>query len=301
MMSLSQALRALYSIVFITTLVLIAALPQSVTSNDNLYKLLDVPRSASAREIKTAYRRAARDTHPDKQDPGTDAEEASERFRKVVHAFEVLSDENSRRQYDRTGNAGRPEDTTGNNSNNNNNNGGEDQFHPFFHFNFNRRPIRMKDRRDVREAMGRVMHVVSLEQLETIMLDDKGKLERNLLICFVTPGDVETKADNDYVFPYPFAGMSPQEIWWEDLLQTVKIRYNKESSLSKFFGIPNGDEMRSKGLPAFLFARRGDPLTKFNSALDLRAREEFETWTWRQMEAVITFRNEHDYAVELYW
>ena len=40
------------------------------------------------------------------------------------------------------------------------------------HFHFQRRTVRLKDKREVREAQSRVMHVVSLVQLETIMLGD---------------------------------------------------------------------------------------------------------------------------------
>jgi hypothetical protein len=54
------------------------------------------------------------------------------------------------------------------------------------------------------------MHIVSLTQLETVMLDENDLLERNLLMVFVTPQDVEQHCDDDMVFPYPFAGMSEQ-------------------------------------------------------------------------------------------
>lgn len=61
------------------------------------YAVLGVPRSASADEIRTAYRRAARATHPDLH-PG-DAS-AHERFKRVQLAYEVLGDPARRAAYD---------------------------------------------------------------------------------------------------------------------------------------------------------------------------------------------------------
>jgi len=65
----------------------------------DLYQLLDVARSASDAEIKTAYRKQARKFHPDRnQDGSTD-----KRFKEVTYAYQVLSDPIRRAQYDRFG------------------------------------------------------------------------------------------------------------------------------------------------------------------------------------------------------
>lgn len=62
------------------------------------YKTLGVPRDAGTEEIKKAFRRIARETHPD-ANPG-DAK-AEERFRQAAEAYEVLSDPSRRARYDR--------------------------------------------------------------------------------------------------------------------------------------------------------------------------------------------------------
>lgn len=62
------------------------------------YKVLGVPRNATTEEIKRAFRRLARETHPDanREDPTAEA-----RFRELAEAYEVLSDGGRRAAYDR--------------------------------------------------------------------------------------------------------------------------------------------------------------------------------------------------------
>ncbi|MDX2015313.1 MAG: DnaJ C-terminal domain-containing protein [Myxococcaceae bacterium] len=64
------------------------------------YQRLGVSRKASADEIKKAYRKLARQYHPD-VNPGDKA--AEEKFKQVTEAFEVLSDEGKRKLYDEFG------------------------------------------------------------------------------------------------------------------------------------------------------------------------------------------------------
>jgi DnaJ-class molecular chaperone len=62
------------------------------------YKELGVSRTASADEIRKAYRKLAKETHPDRN-PGDKASE--ERFKRVTAAFDLLGDEDKRKRFDR--------------------------------------------------------------------------------------------------------------------------------------------------------------------------------------------------------
>src|SRR2546430_16121503 len=69
----------------------------------DLYDVLGVPRDADQPQIKKAFRKLARELHPDvnKHDP-----EAEEKFKEAAEAYEVLSDDERRSIYDRYGHDG---------------------------------------------------------------------------------------------------------------------------------------------------------------------------------------------------
>jgi molecular chaperone DnaJ len=74
-----------------------------MSTKRDYYEILSVGKSASADEIKKAYRKVAMQYHPDRN-PGDKA--AEEKFKEAAEAYEVLSDTDKRAQYDRFGHAG---------------------------------------------------------------------------------------------------------------------------------------------------------------------------------------------------
>ena len=72
-------------------------------SKRDYYEILGVGKSASADEIKKSYRKVAMQYHPDRN-PGDKA--AEEKFKEAAEAYEILSDQDKRAQYDRFGHAG---------------------------------------------------------------------------------------------------------------------------------------------------------------------------------------------------
>lgn len=74
-----------------------------MTTKRDYYEILGLQKSASADEIKKAYRKLAVQYHPDRN-PGD--REAEERFKEAAEAYEVLSDGSKRSRYDQFGHAG---------------------------------------------------------------------------------------------------------------------------------------------------------------------------------------------------
>lgn len=72
----------------------------ATTAKQDYYELLGVPRKASAKDIRTAFRKLARKYHPD-LNPGDKS--AEEKFKQLQEAYDVLSDSKKRQMYDQYG------------------------------------------------------------------------------------------------------------------------------------------------------------------------------------------------------
>ncbi|HPT69481.1 MAG TPA: DnaJ domain-containing protein, partial [Syntrophomonas sp.] len=71
-------------------------------SYQDYYEILGVPRDASAKDIKAAYRKLARQWHPDLH-TGKKKAEAEEKIKRINEAYEVLKDSEKRAKYDQLG------------------------------------------------------------------------------------------------------------------------------------------------------------------------------------------------------
>ena len=75
-------------------------MPQDTMSEKrDYYEVLQVTRTSSGEEIRRAYRKMARQYHPDLNS----SDEAEERFKEINEAYEVLSDPEKRQRYDTLG------------------------------------------------------------------------------------------------------------------------------------------------------------------------------------------------------
>lgn len=81
-------------------LLIIVICTAAVSAGRDFYKILGISKSASLHDIKKAYRKLAKELHPDKN---KDDPNASQKFHDIGAAYEVLSDEEKRKKYDRCG------------------------------------------------------------------------------------------------------------------------------------------------------------------------------------------------------
>jgi molecular chaperone DnaJ len=136
----------------------------------DLYAVLGLPKGASNEEVKRAYRKLARELHPDvNSDP-----EAERRFKQVTAAYEILSDPAKRRQYDLFGSTGAqdlfPFSDFG------------DVFDVFFGGGFGRRRSRGPQRTRARRG-GDLMVTLSLTFEEAVFGADKEVHVESLQTC----------------------------------------------------------------------------------------------------------------------
>lgn len=315
----------LLSIQMFSILIQLLLLLSSFSIAKDLYKVLEVSRTASSIEIKQAYRKKARDTHPDKQ-IGIDPEISAQQFREVVEAYEILSDKNSRQNYDRTGDIrnSRSQSQSGN-SNGFNQNQGWSNFGFNFNFHSSGRsggsgqranmhwylfdPFR---RRQIEDARSRVVTVRSLFQFKNVISSENNDIdvtERYTLIAFYDSSKPECSniLDNFVLYPWPFAGFSNEgntdgDMWWEDIMLAVKIDVHEiserfTSQLSEMF--TSISDISKSACPSFAFLPRGipsylDPKKENQSKYEtknFKDTEPFCNWVWAQLKMKITIVN----------
>lgn len=101
----SGSFQGLMRLAFITCLVIVLIETVEAKAKKDLYSVLNVPKTATEKEITKAYRKAALKYHPDKV-AGPEREKAANTFKEIGHAYDILKDENKRKLYDQYGEAG---------------------------------------------------------------------------------------------------------------------------------------------------------------------------------------------------
>ena len=188
-------------------------------------------KTSTKRDIKKAYRQKAKESHPDKN-PSKDSTEV---FRKIVEAFEVLSDDDLRREYDRTGvvKEKKGPSSSWKDENMNKRWSQSDQYYYYqqqrakyhsFMFDPHFRP-------QILDAQSRVIKINSIEHFSTIVIDDitgtvtrihgkhiihvnlcSGLLDKYAMLAFYdsSADNCENSLMNKILFPWPYAGFSSQ-------------------------------------------------------------------------------------------
>lgn len=105
---------------FVLFFIVFNSLIITLLAGRDFYKILGVPRNANKNVIKKAYRKLAKELHPDKN---KDDPKAQEKFQDLAMAYEVLSDDDKRKIFDKHGEEGIQKSG---------NQGGEDPFESFF-------------------------------------------------------------------------------------------------------------------------------------------------------------------------
>ncbi|XP_068132620.1 dnaJ homolog subfamily B member 9 [Hyperolius riggenbachi] len=83
----------------LTFAVCILLISEVILAKNTYYDILGVPKTASERQIKKAFHKLAMKYHPDKNK----SPDAEAKFREIAEAYETLSDENKRKEYDQFG------------------------------------------------------------------------------------------------------------------------------------------------------------------------------------------------------
>lgn len=295
-------------------------------ADQDLYKILGVTKRATSLEIRRAYRQKARDTHPDKN-PGVDPDVASERFRNVADAYEILSDENARRQYDRTGNSRASMNRNQNQKTNN------DWFWNFhgggfggFNSGFNKKQQEQRrkahpfffdphHRSAIKDAQSRTLTITSLTHLMFISHDDNDVADRYTVLAVYDSRikGCEEHLNMQLLYPYPFAGYSihtgdknmESNVWWDAIVLPVKIdlavNTPESEEVRSYFGVASS---RGGSLPLdqcvnMVFISKGDPISQYDKAI-VNTHNEFQGFMWKNLKMKIHFVNKTPYTLDMW-
>lgn len=264
-------------------------------------------------DIKRAYRNKARDTHPDKQRGKASPEVAATAFRAVVQAYEVLSDKNSRRNYDKSGiipgepgaspQRQRSSWSWGFHSDTSRTSRGQHKY------------LSDRVRREhIRDAQSRVIGIRSLDQLKSFIVTDGAQAqvtERYTLLSLFDSSlnGCEQLLRDEVLFPWPFAGYNYEGVqsggmWWEEIVAVGQVDFaggsNDLIEIATFFGVH-----QTLRCPTIVMIPRGisveDIGYHFKILKEPKSAEEFMQWVWPLLKMNIFFVNKSPFPLRFYW
>jgi len=253
--------------------------------------------------IKKSYREKAKAAHPDKN-PGLDPSVANKNFHRINEAWEFLSNKQFKKRYDSRKSSGT--------------NWQKPQSQQKSHAQRQREREEAKRRQEqekrrqeqkaeearirrqvlerAKEAQDNMLKISSLEQLIEADVIDKAtyRFKKHFLCVFVSNKNIERVAEKDYLFPYPFGRNGRKDFDWRPILQTAKVRYNKDTPLTKAFNVP-----KALSAPYIVFAAKGArfntrEFTAITSSLGKgNAYENLEKWVLSKLDTKVTIVNRY--------
>eukprot|EP00658_Telonema_sp_P-2_P037953 TRINITY_DN27287_c0_g1_i1.p1 TRINITY_DN27287_c0_g1~~TRINITY_DN27287_c0_g1_i1.p1 ORF type:complete len:442 (+),score=87.90 TRINITY_DN27287_c0_g1_i1:102-1427(+) len=274
-------------------MVVVCLLLCSIAMADH-YQTLGVTRAATLTQIKRAYRAKARESHPDKN-PTKDPAQAAADFRRIVDAYETLSDQQARREYDHGGQARSWSTSEFFNKFWGNHRRAQHHRSPYMYG----RGYLNRFLNQIREAQARCLNLRSMSHLAAVAIDDStGRADRHVLVAIFGP-DLSSVVDWTVAYPYPFAGLSANQIWWEDMMLTAKLQMNSRGDCSVCRQL-RVDAQAALQDPVFVMVKKGDKLGKAVS-ISTRRHEDFQAWVWENLRVQVRFVNHHHHPVNLWW
>lgn len=151
-----------------------------------------------------------------------------------------------------------------------------------------------------RILQNRIVRISSLDDLKATALDKNGNLKLNLLMVFVADKKVEKFVDEELLFPY-----LPNVVGkdFEETILAVKVRYNSDTDLTRYFKVPTHETARRTGNAFIVAGSKGDDLSRikpFSAKAGGDPHGRFVSWAGNILSVRIEMLNHHHSDVKVF-